>query len=75
MLECGGWANIRPTPRRVNGPTFSLFLYRYGNIVERLLTNINHFGAMAAHFEKHAISSLALVELAASRIQMRLMDR
>ena len=35
MAERGAWANIKPMPNRVNVPSFSSWLYRYRNLVER----------------------------------------
>jgi transposase len=67
----GGWANIKPMPRRVNVPSFSPFLYRYRNLVERFFNKLKHFRAIATRYEKHAVNYLALVKLAASRIWLR----
>jgi len=67
----GAWANIKPMPRRINVPSFSPFLYRYRNLVERLFHKLKHFRAIATRYEKHAANYLALVKLAAARIWMR----
>lgn len=60
----GGWANIKPMPGRVNIPTFSPFLYRFRNLVERFFNKLKHFRAIATRFEKHDANYLALVKLA-----------
>ena len=67
----GAWATIKPMPRRINVPSFSPFLYRYRNLVERLFNKLKHFRAIATRYEKHAANYLALVKLAAARIWMR----
>jgi transposase len=67
----GAWANIKPMPSRINVPSFSPFLYRYRNLVERLFNKLKHFRAIATRYEKHAANYLALVKLAAARIWMR----
>jgi len=36
----GVWANVKPMPRRINIPTFSQFLYRYRNLVERFFNKL-----------------------------------
>jgi transposase len=73
--EQGAWANIKPTPGRVNTPTFSQYLYRYCNLVERFFNKLKHFRAVATRFEKHDANLLALVKLAAVKIWMRFMSR
>ena len=67
----GGWANIKPMRHRVNIPTFSSFLYRYRNLVERFFNKLKHYRAIATRYEKRAVNYLALVKLAASRIWLR----
>jgi transposase len=71
----GAWANIKPMPRRVNVPSFSAYLYRSRNLVERFFNKLKHFRAVATRFEKHDANYLALVKLAATRIWMRFMSR
>ena len=71
LKDRGAWANVKPMPRRVNIPSFSPFLYRYRNLVERFFNKLKHFRAIATRYEKHAANYLALVKLAASRIWLR----
>ena len=68
LKERGAWANIKPMSRRANIPSFSPFLYRYRNLVERFFNKLKHFRAIATRYEKHAARYLALVKLAAARI-------
>ena len=37
----GAWANIKPLAKRIDAPSFSAFLYRYRNLVERFSTSSN----------------------------------
>ena len=67
----GAWGCIKPMPNRKNTPSFSPFLYRYRNLVERFFSKIKHFRAVATRFEKHAENYLALVKLAAIQIWLR----
>ena len=71
----GAWANIKPMPGRVKVPSFSAYLYRFRNLVERFFNKLKHFRAIATRFEKHDANYLALVKLAAARIWMRFMSR
>lgn len=59
----GARANVKPMPRRVNIPSFSPFLYRYRNLVERFFNKLKHYRAIATRYEKHAVNYLALVKL------------
>ena len=71
LKDRGAWANVKPMPRRVNVPSFSPFLYRYRNLVERFFNKLKNYRAIATRYEKHAANYLALVKLAASRIWLR----
>ena len=71
LKEQGVWANIKPLSRRVDVPSFSPFLYRYRNLVERFFNKLKHYRAIATRYEKHAANYLALVKLAASRVWLR----
>ena len=75
LAERGAWANIRPMSTRKVKPSFSAFLYRYRNLVERYFNKLKHFRAVATRYEKHDANYLALVKLAAARIWMRFMSR
>ena len=64
----GARGNIKPMLRRVNIPSFSSYLYRFRNLVERFFNKLQHFRAVATRFEKHDANYLAIVKLAAARI-------
>jgi transposase len=57
----GAWANVKPMPGRVNIPSFSPYLYRFRNLVERFFNKLKHFRAVATRFEKHDANYLAPV--------------
>jgi transposase len=74
LAERGVWANVKPMQRRINVPSFSPYLYRFRNLIERFFNKLKHFRAIATRFEKHD-ANYALVKLAAARIWMRFMSR
>ena len=74
LRQKGAWANIRPMPNRKNIPSFSAFLYRYRNLVERFFNKLKHYRAIATRFEKFAENYLALIKLASARTWMRFMS-
>lgn len=67
----GGWACIRPMPNRVNVPSFSPWLYRQRNAVERFFSKLKHFRAVATRYDKRDDNFLASVQLASIRIWLR----
>lgn len=71
VAKRGGWANIKPMPTRKRFPSFSPFLYRYRNLVERFFSKLKNFRAVATRYEKHAQNFLALVKLAAIQLWLR----
>jgi transposase len=71
LRERGAWANIKPTKSRKNIPSFSAFLYRYRNLVERFFNKLKHFRAVATRYDKRPENFLAGVKLASIRISMR----
>ena len=75
LARQGAWGNIKPMPNRVNLPSFSAYLHRFRNLVERFFNKLKHFRAVATRSEKHDGNYLALVKLAAIRIWLRFMSR
>ena len=45
----GAWACVKPMPNRKRIPAFSLFLYRYRNLVERFFSKCGFRGHRAQH--------------------------
>jgi len=71
MAARGAWANIKPMPNRRRRPTFSAFLYRYRNLVERFFSKLKQFRAVATRYDKRDDNFLAAVQLASIRIWLR----
>ena len=67
----GAFANVKPMPNRRTRPTFSTYLYRYRNLVERFFNKLKHFRAVATRYDKSAENFLASIQLASARIWMR----
>lgn len=67
----GAWACIKPMPKRVNIPSFSGWLYRQRNAVERFFNKLKHFRAVATRYDKRDDNFLASVQLASIRIWLR----
>jgi len=71
LAERGAWANVKPMPNRKNVPSFSSYLYRYRNLVERFFNKIKHYRAVATRYDKLPENFLAGVKLVSLRIWMR----
>ena len=53
---------------RVNPPSFSAWLYRQRNQVERFFNKLKHYRAVATRYDKRDDNYLASVQLASIRI-------
>jgi transposase len=67
----GAWANIRPMPHRLKPQTFSAWVYRRRNHVERFFNKLKHFRAVATRYDKRDDNYLASIQLASIRIWLR----
>jgi transposase len=67
----GVFGNICPMPGRVNLPSFSGWLYRQRNAVERFFNKLKNFRAIATRYDKRDDNFLASVQLASIRISLR----
>ena len=67
----GAWACVKPMPNRVSIPSFSPWLYKQRNAVERFFNKLKHFRAVATRYDKRDDNFLASVQLAAIRIWLR----
>jgi transposase len=56
LTKQGAWGNIKPMPHRVNIPSFSRYLYRFRNLVERFFNKLKHFRAVG-HASKSPTST------------------
>ena len=70
----GGWANIAPKRHRKDPITFSAYLYKDRNLVERFFNRIKHFRRIATRYDKLAANFLAMLKLACFRIWMRVYE-
>jgi transposase len=67
----GGWANIPPRNNRKEALTFSPYLYRARNLVERFFNRIKHCRRVATRYDKLAANFLAFIQLASIRLWLR----
>jgi|TARA_Y100000294_G_scaffold109896_1_gene101960 transposase len=65
-------ANIPDRSNRKAGHAFSPTLYRERNRIERFFNRIKHYRRIATRYEKLAASYLAMLQLAAVRVWLRL---
>ena len=71
MTERGAWASIRAMPNRVKTFSFSSWVYRQRNAVERFFNKLKHCRAVATRYDKRDDNFLASVQLASIRIWLR----
>jgi transposase len=65
------WANIPPKRNRKDAFTFSSWVYRQRNLVERFFNKLKQFRAIATRYDKLPENYLAAVKLASARIWLR----
>ena len=68
--ERKAWANIPPKSNRKDRKsfTFSSWVYRQRNLVERFFNRIKQFRGIATRYDKEPANFLAAVKLVATRI-------
>lgn len=71
MAKRGAWANIRAMPNRVKTYSFSKWVYRQCNAIERFFNKLKHFRAIATRYDKRDDNFLASIQLASIRIWLR----
>ena len=64
----GAWANIPPKSNRKEALSFSPYLYRARNLVERFFNKIKHCRRVATRYDKLAANYLAFIQLASIRL-------
>ncbi len=64
----GAWANIPPRSTRKQAFSFSDWVYRQRNLVERFFNRIKHFRGIATRYDRRPDNFLAALKLAAIRI-------
>ncbi len=67
----GGWANIPAKSNRKQTFTFSKWLYRYRNLVERFFNKLKQFRGIATRYDKRPENFLAAIKIASLRIWLR----
>lgn len=66
--ERKAWANIPPKANRKGTLSFSRWVYRQRNLVERFFNRIKQFRGIATRYDKRPENYLAAVKLVAARI-------
>lgn len=66
--ERGAWANIPPRAIRKDSVSFSEWVYRQRNLVERFFNRIKQFRGLATRYDRRPDNYLAALKLAAIRI-------
>jgi transposase len=66
--ERGAWANIPPRSIRKASFSFSTWVYRQRNLVERFFNRIKQFRGLATRYDRRPENFLAALQLAAIRI-------
>jgi len=68
VAERGAWANIPPRTIRKGSFSFSAWVYRQKNLVERFFNRIKQFRGLATRYDRRPENYLAALKLAAIRI-------
>jgi transposase len=71
VRQHGAWANIPPRSNRKDALSFSPYLYRARNLVERFFNKIKHCRRVATRYDKLAANYLAFIQLASIRLWLR----
>jgi transposase len=71
ISQRGAWANIPPKNNRKDALSFSPYLYRARNLVERFFNKIKQCRRVATRYDKLAANYLAFIQLASIRVWLR----
>ena len=71
VRQHGAWANIPPKSNRKDALSFSPYLYRARNLVERFFNKIKQCRRVATRYDKLADNYLAFIQLASIRLWLR----
>jgi transposase len=66
--ERGAWANIPPRSTRKGSFSFSTWVYRQRNLVERFFNQVKQLRGLATRYDRNPENYLAALKLAAVRI-------
>jgi transposase len=72
VRQHGAWANIPQKSKRTEALSFSPYLYRARNLVERFFNKIKHCQRVATRYDKLAANYLAFIQLASIRLWLRI---
>jgi transposase len=72
VRQHGAWANIPPKSNRKEALSFSPYLYRARNLVERFFNKIKHYRRVATRYDKLAANYLAFIQLGSIRLWLRI---
>jgi transposase len=67
----GAWANIPPKKNRTGTFSFSAWVYRQRNLVERYFNKLKQFRGIATRYDRDPLNFLAAIKLASVRIWLR----
>lgn len=67
----GAWANIPPKRNRTGSFSFSAWVYKQRNLVERFFNKLKHFRGIATRYDRDPLNFLAAIKLASVRIWLR----
>jgi transposase len=65
------WANIPPKKNRTGSFSFSRWVYKQRNLVERYFNKLKHFRGIATRYDRNPLNFLAAIKLASVRIWLR----
>ena len=65
------WANVPAKTSRKGSFSFSAWVYRQRNLVERFFGKLKQFRGIATRYDKDPLNFLAAVKIAAARIWIR----
>lgn len=69
--ERNAWANIPPKSNRKAKLSFSPWVYKQRNLVERFFNKLKQFRAIATRYDRNPENFLAAIKLASIRIWLR----
>jgi len=67
----GAWANISPKRNRTGTFSFSAWVYKQRNLVERFFNKLKHFRGIATRYDRDSLNFLAAIKLASVLIWLR----
>jgi transposase len=65
------WANIPPKKNRTGRFSFSQWVYKQRNLIERYFNKLKQFRGIATRYDRDPLNFLAAIKLASVRIWLR----